>query len=70
VAINEADEHSVRELCSSLRGAGRGFGFEPVSVAARDAMRTLEIAESFEGAVQSLRRLVSVCRRLRCDNTL
>lgn len=69
-AVGRGDVKGLREKCLGLMGSGSGHGFEPLTEAARDALTALDTTQSPKDAVAPLRRVVSVCRRLRCGNSV
>jgi CheY-like chemotaxis protein len=60
----------VREICLALAGSGSGFGFSTLTDSARDAMTAMDTSQSRKDIEAPLRRLVSICQRLRCGNTV
>ncbi len=74
IAVEKALETNeltgIRELCLELIGSGAGFGFGPVTDAARDALTALDTSQSKKDAEAPLRRLISICQRLRCGNSV
>ena len=61
---------AARELCVELVGSGTGFGFASVTEAARDALTAIDTAQDKQDARSSLKRLVAICQRLRCGNSV
>jgi CheY-like chemotaxis protein len=60
----------VRELCLRMAGSGSNHGFDQLGVAARDAMRALDTVGEVSAAVGPLRRLVSICQRMRSSRSV
>lgn len=60
----------VREICLELMGSGAGFGFEALTEAARDAVIALDSSQSKKDSAAPLRRLASLCQRLRCGSSV
>lgn len=60
----------VREICLDLIGSGGGHGFDALTEAARDALSALETSSSRKDVEGPLRRLVSICQRLRCGTSV
>lgn len=54
----------VRRICHSLKGACAGYGFAVVGMAAARAMNAIEAAEGPLEAVEEIRELESLCRRV------
>ncbi len=65
-AVRDDSAKAMRETCMELLGSGSGFGFAAVTEAARDAITSLDTAAETKDAHVSIRRLVAICRRLRC----
>jgi CheY-like chemotaxis protein len=64
-AAKDGDLPVVRELCVRMAGSGTNHGFDHLSVAARDAVRDLDSAGDLAPAMPVLRRVISICERLR-----
>jgi CheY-like chemotaxis protein len=69
-AVEDEDFPVARELCLRLAGSGANHGFDQVSVAARDALRALDAAGDVASSLTPLRRVVSICARIRCTASL
>ena len=69
-AIKRGVLDGVRELCLSLAGSGMGHGFEALTEAARDALLALDTAAKPQDAHPPLRRVVSLCSRIRCGTSV
>lgn len=67
--VTRADLSGLRELCLSLAGSAAGHGFAPLTEAARDALTALDTTTDSKDSQQPLRRVVSICRRLRCQGS-
>jgi len=64
-AMGRSDFAQVRSICQRLKGTGSAYGFAPVSESARSAVQALDAARSVDSAQEQLKRLESLCRRLR-----
>jgi hypothetical protein len=69
-SLDGGEVGGVREICLALAGSGSGFGFSTLTDAARDAMTAVDTSQSRQDIDAPLRRLVSICQRLRCGNTV
>jgi CheY-like chemotaxis protein len=64
-AIDTDDLHAARTICQTLKGTGLSFGFPTVTEAAKDAVRALDGTQSIDESLTELRKLESMCLRLR-----
>lgn len=64
-AIEEGDVHGARQAAITLKEAGGGYGFTELFEAAKQAITALDASFSIEESIQDLRRLQSMCGRLR-----
>ena len=69
-AMEQAKLTAARELCLKLVGSGAGFGFDAVTEAARDALTAIDTAQAKTDADAPLRRLIAICKRLRCGSSV
>ena len=69
-ALAAGDLELTRSACLALAGSGSGFGFEPVTEAARDSLTALDTSQEREQAEGPLRRLVGICERLCCGSSV
>ena len=69
-AITRGELTGVREWCLSLMGSGSGHGFAALTEAARDALTAVDTTNSAKDAEGPLRRVVSICSRLRCESSV
>lgn len=63
-AIRVQDEQAVRGICTLLRGAGAGYGFEILSDVSTEALRALDTMGGVLPARQFIARVIQVSRRL------
>lgn len=64
----EADDlQRVRSLLLGLRGSGGGYGFQPASEAATEAIKSLEATMSLSDSAVQLDRVHDVCGRLTAE---
>ncbi len=69
-ALAAGDLEQTRSACLALAGSGSGFGFEPVTEAARDSLTALNTSKEREQVEGPLRRLVGICERLSCASSV
>jgi CheY-like chemotaxis protein len=69
-ALAGGEVSGVRELCLGLAGSGTGYGFDSLTEAARNALTALDTSQSRKDIEGPLRRLISVCQRLRCGSSV
>jgi CheY-like chemotaxis protein len=69
-AVAEENTETARELLMGLMGSGSGYGFRALTEAARDALTALDTGNDLSAAASSIRRLISVCGRLRCATSV
>jgi CheY-like chemotaxis protein len=67
-SLDAGEAGGVREICLGLAGSGSGYGFPLLTDAARDALTALGTSQSRKDFETPLRRLVTICQRLRCGN--
>jgi CheY-like chemotaxis protein len=63
-ALDEGDFDQVRAKCQTLKGSGAGFGFAPLSDAAREAGRMLDTTRSVAESATVIESLLQICRRI------
>jgi CheY-like chemotaxis protein len=68
--LDAGESNGLREICLGLAGSGGGHGFPSLTEAARDALTALDTSQARHDAEAPLRRLISICQRLRCANTV
>ncbi len=69
-ALQDADSSTARDICVGLEGSGGGYGFHGVTAAARDALKAIDAEDELSNAAGQIQRLINLCCRLRCTNTV
>ncbi|MHC4109071.1 MAG: response regulator, partial [Planctomycetota bacterium] len=69
-AVAAENTATAREFLMGLMGSGSGHGFTALTEAARDALTALDTGNDLSAAAPSIRRLISVCGRLRCATSV
>ena len=66
-ALEDGEMSNAREVVLALMGSGSGYGFLPLTEAARDALTALDTSGNQTDASPALRRLIGLTQRLRTD---
>jgi CheY-like chemotaxis protein/HPt (histidine-containing phosphotransfer) domain-containing protein len=69
-ALDAGETGGVREVCLTLAGSGGSHGFPALTDAARDALTAVDTAQSRQDLEAPVRRLIAICDRLRCGNSV
>lgn len=63
-SMDAGDLAQVRAKCQTIKGSGAGFGFQPLTDAAREAGRALDATRSLADAAPLVENLIQICRRV------
>lgn len=64
-ATQAGNLEGVRRVAQTLKGNGGGFGFHVLSASAKAVLDSLDASKSIESSLTELRRLESICSRLK-----
>ena len=68
-ALEQDDVDMLTSLAHQLKGAGGGFGFTPITDAARQLEKAARSGTALDGLREPIDQLVALCRRARATST-
>lgn len=63
-AAGENQLDRIRQICTSLRGSGAGYGFGVLAESAKDTIQCLDASNSVQASNEQIRKLLDLCRRV------